>query len=252
VPELWLLHGFLGAPESWRAVVRALRHAGAVRAPVLFGHGSPPEPVPASFDAAVDALAAGIAGGIVVGYSFGGRLALGLARRHGRKLRGAVAIGAHPGLADDDQRAARREWESAEGAKLETHGLETFVRSWEALPLFASQRELPASTRDEQRRTRLSHDALGVARAMTGLGTGSMPPVEPAALGCPVLLVSGALDTEHRERAAALSRRAPPLEHAVLPGVGHNPLLEAPEALAALIDDRARRWSETHTLEEHP
>lgn len=236
---LVLLHGFLGGPESWARFATALRHSGPVHAPRLFGHGQPPREVPPDFWGAVDALADEIPPrAIVIGYSLGGRLALGLACRHGERLAGVVAIGARPGITDAAERGARVSWEDELAEALERGGIERFVERWEALPLFASQRELPSALLAAQRRLRTSHDPRALGKVLRNLGTGRMPVLPLDRAKAPVALLAG----EHDPRRGAL--------HAPVPGAGHNPLLEAPEALVRIIRDQLARWSSP--LENHP
>src|SRR5207244_3830457 len=81
---------------------------GAVARPRLPGHGLSPSPLPGSFDAAVDELAAKLAPPTwIVGYSMGARLGLALALRHPERCRGALLVGAQPGLRGAEG-AARR------------------------------------------------------------------------------------------------------------------------------------------------
>ena len=134
--RLLLLHGFLGAPSTWDLV------APGVAAAFLPGHGPTPDTRPASFAAAVDAIAATLTEPVVVaGYSMGARLALGLAIAHPRLVRAAVLAGVNPGV-DEGERAARVAWEVAQAAAILERGLPAFVDAWERLPLFASQRGL--------------------------------------------------------------------------------------------------------------
>lgn len=246
---LWLLHGFLGAPESWQRLRAELRYPGLVRVPCLFGHGLPPREVPADFDRAVDALAAEIREpAFVVGYSLGGRLALGLACRHPERVRGVIAIGAHPGLATAEERAARRAWEDELALRLETESLASFVDAWEKLPLFASQTRLPEAVLAAQRATRLAHDPRALGRALSALGTGRMPELPLERAEVPVLLLTG----EHDDKLAAAARARPGVPERRIPGAGHNPLLETPSLLARVLDRELAAWSVTNTLENHP
>ncbi len=246
---LVLLHGFLGAPASWASVVESLAHRYVVRAPWLFGHGRPPRAVPEGFWQAIDELAAELTEPVyLAGYSLGGRLALGLACRHPRRVRGVIAVGAHLGLDSIAERHERTTWEAEQVAKLEGSGLPSFVDAWEKLPLFASQAAVPGPRLAAQRAVRLSHDPAELARVLVALGTGRMPRLEPEHAGVPVLLVTG----EYDHKLAAVARARPRLRHASIPGAGHNPLLEAPRALGRLIDEQLRDWSATRTQENHP
>jgi 2-succinyl-6-hydroxy-2,4-cyclohexadiene-1-carboxylate synthase len=51
----------------------------------------------------------------------------------------------------------------------------------------------------------------------------------------PVTLVSGALDARFTALARELAARIPFASHRAIAGCGHNPLLERPDELAALL-----------------
>ena len=115
--------------------------------------------------------------------------------------------------------------------------MEPFVDEWAALPLFASQRTLPAETRDRVRRLRLENQAHAVASALRGLGTGVLPSLwdRLSEVLCPVLLVTGALDTKFVRIARDMTPRVPDVRSVVVPGVGHTVHLEAPQAWLAAV-----------------
>ncbi len=252
-PPLVLLHGLFGAPESFRELVSILKYPGPVLAPVLPGHGPDPEPV-ASFDATLAALAAELPRRChVLGYSLGGRLALGLAARHADTCLRVVAVGAHPGIADPREREERQRWDASQAESLAREGLATFLVSWAELPLFASQASLPRAKQGEQQAIRLSHSERGVAEAFRELGTGSMPDLSGDLARCttPLCLVHGELDARFASLHRALGARAPAIRVASIRGAGHNPVLEAPAELARLAHEFFRA-APPAPLEKHP
>lgn len=242
---LVFLHGFLGTPATWDAT-RAQLGAHRGTAPWLPWHG--PDPWlprgPASFDSVVDELVARVAGeGVVpswlVGYSLGGRLALGMLARHPGRFAGAVVVGAHPGLLDAHERAARAAEDDARAEALLRDGLPAFVDAWERLPLFATQAALPGEAWARQRAARLAHRAESLAESLRVLGLGRMPPRWDAlgALRERTTVVVGGRD----EKFLALAERlaaAVGAEVERVEGAGHNVALEAPAAMARSI--RAR------------
>lgn len=236
---LVLIHGFTGRAESFAPILEALAPGRAAVCPNLPGH-HPDAPEAASFDDAVDAIAAGLPPGPpahLVGYSMGSRLALGLLVRHPERFARATFIGVHPGLDDGPERWARSQWEGRWIALLRHEGLDAFLAAWEALPLFDTQRRAPAALRDAQAAVRQSHDPEGLARAMSVLGLSVQPDYRPAlgAIRVPVRLVAGGDDEKFRRLAEWTARRIPQGEAVTLPGIGHNPLVEAPGRLAALL-----------------
>jgi len=209
--------------------------------------------MPSSFEAAVDELANDLPrASVVVGYSLGGRLALGMAAFRPEKTRAVVAIGAQLGLIGEVERAERRRWEREQQELLEEAGLPAFVAHWESQSLFASQRLLDAQRLERQRFQRLGHDARGIAAAMDVLGSGRMPDLRPRVTRerVPVLMVVGGSDPRFVPRALDAAAAAPNIEARIVAHAGHNVLLEAPEILADVLDQQLSRWSPAHHLEK--
>ncbi|ACY18090.1 alpha/beta fold hydrolase [Haliangium ochraceum] len=240
-----LLHGFTGAAESWRAVADALPAELAAAALALPGH-HPALPVRPGFVANVDAVAEILAGALdapchLVGYSLGGRCALGVALRHPRVVARLSLIGAHTGLADARARAERVSNDAVWIALLREHGMAAFLERWQAQPIFASQARLPAPVRAQQQRIRASHDAAQLALSLAHMGLGAMPDfgAELASLRPPSRWLVGERDAKFRALAGAavatLQRAGRPAELRVVADAGHNLALERPAALAACL-----------------
>jgi 2-succinyl-6-hydroxy-2,4-cyclohexadiene-1-carboxylate synthase len=235
-PPLVLLHGFLGGPGAWDEVLAALPRHGPVWCPWLPGHGPAP-PAPASWNAAVQALAAALPeGALLAGYSLGARLALDAALRSAGRLRGTLLVGGHVGLADPGERAERARLDAQRAAALHSGPLQAFVDDWEALPLFATQRRLPPTLRARQRAARLVHDPQALGWAFDVAGLAQMPDLRPALAAArqPLCFLTGALDTRFSALAASLVR-PPWVTHRLAGDAGHNLLLEAPAAVAAAL-----------------
>src|SRR5690606_30531101 len=131
-----------------------------------------------------------------------------------------VLESASPGLAGEDERAARREADEELARGLERHGIRPFVERWEALPLFATQARLDAGTLERQRRQRLAHDPDALAAALRGLGTGSLPSLwhEIERVRMPTLLLVGERDARYRELAERMAHKLPAARVRVVPG----------------------------------
>jgi 2-succinyl-6-hydroxy-2,4-cyclohexadiene-1-carboxylate synthase len=248
---LVLLHGFTGAPASWQPLVDILQARPALRTAVavaLPGH-HPGSPVVPGFEANLDAMAraleaAGLAGCDLVGYSLGGRAALGLALRHPHLAATLTVIGAHPGLDDAGERRRRIEQDRAWIALLRERPLAAFLAAWEQQPLFATQQRLDPGTLAQQQRIRAGHDPEALARSLEHMGLGAMPAYGPhlGELAVPVTWIAGALDEKFagvaRAAAEQLARAGRDVRLALVPGSGHNVPLEQPAGLAALLPDR--------------
>jgi 2-succinyl-6-hydroxy-2,4-cyclohexadiene-1-carboxylate synthase len=209
--------------------------------PDLAGHGARPTSA-SSFAGEVERLltwsrANGFERGVIAGYSLGGRLALGAALTAPELFSHVLLVSAHPGLVDSQQRMQRAADDDALAARLLLQGLRAFVDDWERLPLFASQMRLPADLLEAQRSLRLQHSEAAVASALMQLSLGRMPDFNPQLPGLrlPVRLLVGALDTKFVALAEDMQRALPDSSIEVIPGSGHNLLIECPAAVAAAI-----------------
>lgn len=176
----------------------------------------------------------------LVGYSFGGRVALGLIRAAPDRFRAATIISAHPGLNDpvlqNQRRAADHQWVRM----LRSQGIAAFVQAWEKLPLFASQRRLAPAVLARQRERRLSQDPEGLASCLERLGLAEMPGTWDDLARFPGHLrwIVGREDTKFLLIARHVAQRRPATDLLIVDGVGHNPVLEAPDLLARILFDR--------------
>lgn len=236
-----MLHGFTGEPAVFDDVVRALPGSARVIRPWLPGHGPSPEPV-APWSTCVARLGDAILARLddarnvhLCGYSMGGRLALALLREAPERFARATILGAHPGLADPGERAARRANDAPWIDLLRTQGVEEFAVAWEALTMWDSQRSLPSEALRLQRRARRAHTASGLADAMERLGLAEMPEVALERIEVPVAWMVGARDDKHRDLAAQHVERLPRGVLRVVADAGHNLVLERPEAVAAQL-----------------
>lgn len=246
---LVLIHGFTGSPASFDGLARRLSRRSPrtrLHRPRLLGHGAEAGPVGVEralgFEHEVDRIArgivdAGLSGSHLCGYSLGARIALGLLVRHAHRFAGATLIGVHPGLSGPAERALRVGSDERWCELLSRRGVGAFIDAWQAQPLFASQRVLPVAEAVEQRRIRSSHSADGLARALRVLGLGRMPDYRGAlaAMRCRLRLVAGERDDKFVALAGEIARRAPGVELELVPGAGHNVLLEAPEQVEAIM-----------------
>jgi 2-succinyl-6-hydroxy-2,4-cyclohexadiene-1-carboxylate synthase len=238
-PRTLLLHGFTGAAADWDGL--------GLRRPALAldlpGHGGsrvPDDTAADCFDAGLRQLLAALPVSIdrLAGYSLGGRIALGLLRLAPQRFAAATILSAHPGLTDAGERAARRAADRRWIELLRRDGIQPFVDAWETLPLFASQARMPPGRLAAQRQQRLAQSAEGLARSLACHGLGAMPPAWDALAAWPGRLhwVCGAADTRFTAIARCVAEQRPATTLTLLPGIGHNPLIEAPARVAALID----------------
>lgn len=227
-----LLHGFTGSHDSFAALDAP---EGSV-IPTLGGHLG--TEASGSFEDEVEhlaALGAGCDG--LFGYSLGGRLALGMLARFPARFRHAIIVSAHPGLKTEAERAARTAADARFVQVLREQGLGTFVDKWQALPLWASQGDLPESVRARQREQRLRHTASGLASSLVHHGLGKMPDLRQdlRQVQTHVDVLAGERDAKFVELARELVSLFPSSRLTIVSGAGHNLVLERPLACAELL-----------------
>jgi len=244
-PPLVLLHGFTGSGASWARHVAVYARKCTCVTVDLPGHGqtaAPADPARYAMGRVVEDLGAlcarlGFARAAWLGYSMGGRLALGVGVLAPEVVSALVLEGASPGLSDADERAARVASDEALAARLERDGLEPFIDYWQSIPLFATQERLPAERRAALRRQRLANNPAGLANSLRGMGQGAQPSFRDRLheIQAPVLLLAGEEDTKFRALAAEMARAIPDSRCAPIPEAGHAAHFERPEVFDDLV-----------------
>lgn len=239
-PPVLLVHGFTGSGEAWGDdLVGAL--AGSGRRVVVVdlpGHGGsdvPQEPERYGMERVVDDLGRVLDGLEIpradwVGYSMGGRVALGAAALRPERIRRLVLEGASPGIADAEEASARRRRDEALAEAILSEGLEPFVDAWMDKPIFRTQRRLPEERLARERRRRMSCDPEGLANTLRGLGTGRQPSFWAALpeIRVPTLLLAGEEDEKYTRISRKMAERIPDAVHVPVPRAGHTVHLERP------------------------
>ncbi len=245
-PLLVMLHGFAQTLNSFAPHVAELREHFRVVRLDLPGHGQTSTAISldwatlcASLHEAVSQIDSRPAHWF--GYSQGGRVALIYALRYQETVKSLALLGASPGLRDASQREARIQSDRLLGQNIVRRGMAWFTEYWEALPIFASQKSLPESTREQIRAERMACSPEGLQFALETFGTGTMPDYSAhmTAWQKPLCLMAGELDSkfvESNERIARASQSSL-LQHHKLPECGHAAHLERPIEFTTLLTD---------------
>ncbi len=239
-PPLLLVHGGSGSHRHWDRVVGGLAERFHVHAPDLPGFGNSPA-VPAGTDGAqYVAFAAASLGALVpptgvhlVGFSFGGVVAAGVARAWGTRVSRLSLLG--PGgfgrpTGRDLPTRSRRDTDGSDVA------LREVARHNLGAMMFADAAGIDEDTVDQQM-WNLAHarfDSLLVSFSRSVLD-------DIAALACPVQVIWGAQDVlahpTPEARAQQVRARRPDARLDLVPGAGHWVQYERPEAVVSLLLD---------------
>lgn len=247
-PPLMLLHGFTGSARTWDAQVvkiRALAPAKggwddhSIVVVDLLGHGqtdAPTDPERYRMERASEDVCAildtlGHSRAAVLGYSMGGRLALHLAVECPERVAALVLESGSPGIADPVERQERATRDAQLAMFIEREGVSSFVRRWEANPIFESQRVLPEEARSSLRSQRLQNSSVGLANSLRGMGAGAQEPLWDRldTVAAPTLLLAGEHDRKYQVLLERMWDRLPRVGAAVIPDAGHAVHLEQPD-----------------------
>ena len=207
---LVLVHGFAQSAKSWEPVVAGLVPERPVWAFELMGHGSSDCPTdreaydldlqgrallafleavvqgdtplpPAALESpwnpstTLDTTSRKFA---LVGYSMGGRVvlsAMAYTQRFAQVVSDVVLESAGLGASSPEVRTEAARKDAFHAAKLREEGLEAFFDYWEALPLFASQKQLSHAVQQAIRAERLAHNPQALAATFERAGQHCMP-----------------------------------------------------------------------------
>ena len=114
----------------------------------------------------------------VIGYSMGGRVvlsAMAQPERFANVASEVVLESVGLGALSEETRAESARKDAFHAQKLREEGLEAFFDYWENLPLFASQKTLPAEVRQAIRNERLCNNAEALALTFERAGQHCMP-----------------------------------------------------------------------------
>ena len=231
-PPLLLLHGIGSSATSWQRQFDRLAGEFSLIAPDLRGYGDSPDPAgPPSLDAVADDLAALLGGrpAHVAGVSFGALAALALARRHPPLVRSLVL--SDTTLGRGTLAAGERDrWVADRYALAAELQLRASERAREIAGPAADAGVL-AEIAANMRRARPAG-----YRYVTDIiaATDALPWLDEVAV--PTLVVCGEFDTVvGTALSQTIAARIPHAKLVTIPGAGHAPNVEAPDAFAAAL-----------------
>tara|TARA_B100001248_G_scaffold132039_2_gene99209 strand:+ start:13890 stop:14687 length:798 start_codon:yes stop_codon:yes gene_type:complete len=234
------LHGFTGCGADFAPLIdqESLSEHNWC-APDLIGHGKSPTPdadSPYTQAAMIEQVADLIEKPcVLIGYSMGGRLSLGVALAYPEKIEKLILISASPGIRDAQTRSVRKLDEEKLADKILEDGIPSFIEYWHQQPLITTQQQ--SKDYEALLTQRLKNKAEGLSNSLRNFGQGSMVALWDHLydLECPTLLITGESDVQYTKIAQAMLQQIPEVKHEVISGSGHAPHLEAPETLGKSI-----------------
>ena len=251
LPTVVFLHGFTGSTSTWHNVLSILENQIHAVSIDLWGHGrsdSPKNITHYSMEQQVNDIEdvcqqLELKTFILIGYSMGGRIALGYAVSYPTRVKALVLESASPGLKIESDRLERQERDAKLAKRLQEESLSDFVDFWENIALFESQKSLSKEKRAAVRKERLNQNSIGLANSLLGIGTGSQPSFWNVITDVqkPVLLLTGELDEKFETIANVMKKSLPIAEHQTILQTGHALHVEKPEEFATIVKDYVKQ-----------
>lgn len=231
---LIFLHGFLGSHRDWMPVITLLQNEYECTAIDLPAHGNSPYSEDVTLE--VETTLQKWPNPILVGYSLGGRIALGYGQKHPELIRGIIALSAHTGLDSEELRYHRLQndiiWEN----RLRSLSSEQFLSLWYEQKVFSSLRKRPEFLQHLQtQRTYQNPDEL--ASLLNQVSLAKQPLYQN--FSHPLALLYGVEDVSYAE----LYTKWPTANKREIPESGHIVHLENPAKCAEAIAFFAARYS---------
>lgn len=234
--RLVFVHGFTQTGRSWLPLATAFAREYDVMLVDAPGHGGSAS-VRADLRRTADLLGQTGGTGTYIGYSMGGRMCLHLALTHPHLVPRLVLLSTTAGIAEDAERAERRDHDDALADSIEAEGVAPFLDRWIAQPIFEG-----LAITEAEREDRLRNTPDGLASSLRMAGTGTQDPLwsRLRELTMPVLIVAGERDTKFvdigRQLAAGIGRS----RFVIVPGAGHAVHFEQPTVTGELIAEFLR------------
>lgn len=242
-----LIHGFTGSLEDWKEIYSELNNNFNYIGIDLVGHGksdSPASETKYSQSAIIKSLDdllshLSIDKATLLGYSMGGRAALCFAVEYPEKLNGLILESASSGIANSKARKQRIKDDVELATLIETEGLEKFVEIWMNKQIFNTQLRFSNDKLNSLKKKRLRNSPKGLANSLRGFSTGKMSNIlkQFNSIHCPVLLLTGSLDTKFSGLNSQLRQKLKTAKHKIIQNAGHNTHLEEPKKFVKAVNE---------------
>lgn len=223
------IHGFLGQPSDWDNVLQHFEgDSDAITIPGAQSWDQTIQLVLDQLPSEVD----------LVGYSMGGRIAIGCAVMAPNRIRRLVVVSANPGV-DESERSSRllHDVNIAKQLRESTSKPErrSFLDSWYRQPVFAG---LVDSQIEELIQRRAGFDIGAMAHLIETLSVALQPDYRDVlpAITAEALFIAGDRDQKYVTIAKEAARLSTRISYEIIQDCGHVIPLEAPKALSTTIN----------------
>ncbi|MCB1068950.1 MAG: alpha/beta fold hydrolase [Kiritimatiellae bacterium] len=246
-PSSWhliFIHGFLGCPKDWQAVVCELPEAWTWEAVTLPGHGAVLAESEDVMEQMVNTVRRALASAPVsrrvamVGYSLGGRVLLHALRQGLSAPDALVLCSTSAGLSNPEVRSSRLEKDRQWAMVMDDWPW--FLEAWYRQPLFESLQQHPQAREIlRENRGAMAACAADLAKLIVACSPGQVPACGPAlaAVADRTLMISGELDHPYTSQLRHAPHLYPGIITRTVPDAGHAVHLECPVVLASLITE---------------
>ena len=171
----------------------------------------------------------------LMGYSMGARLVLLYALEYPEEVTHLVLESGSAGIENEGERQDRYIADQALAERIRAHDIAWFSETWAKLEIFKTQQGLSAKVQQQIQQRRLLNSPHALAFTLVGSGQGSMPYVghRLGELTMPICYISGELDAKY----TAIGARYFGDAHRIVPQVGHNVHVEAPEVYQQMLKE---------------
>jgi len=242
-----MLHGFTGSLDDWREIHGSLSTNFNYIGIDLVGHGKSDSPVivdkysPQALSKQINDVLnnLSIEQVIILGYSMGGRATLSFAINHPNKIRGLILESTTAGIESKKIRSDRIISDEELAHYIESHSIEDFVELWMSKEIFNTQRRFSNEKLKNIWKKKTLNSKTGLANSLRGFGTGRMGYFgsKLSHINCPVLLITGELDTKFTKINSALKRKFPTAKHKIIKNAGHNTHIEEPMKFVKVVNN---------------
>lgn len=239
---IMLLHGFLSSKESMRGVADGLSDLRNVILVDLPGFGGTNS---TSHDYRMEHIASGLITIAdrhnintfdVLGYSMGGRTALALTVHFPKRIEKCILESASPGIASAKKKAERLLIDQ-QRSELIVNDYYEFIKFWQDMPLFQTQKQVDASLLKVQHEERLQQIPTEAADSLLKYGTGVQASYWNHLNGLQneFILITGSDDKKFIGIAHSMSERLKDAKLDIVDHCGHNVHLENYEAYINIV-----------------